>query len=250
MYVCVAVLSALVLQEEAGLGKIFYLSENLILAYYGLSFGLNVLCTLLIAVRLYYHKVQLERIFGATTGSPYTSIATLLIESAALYATWSLLYLILCVLHSPAQILVLGTMCQIQVIAPLLIILWSARGKTWNSGKSYGESSGGGESSAEGGSSVMAGSGGRPSTPSSPRRIAKFVRVGAQLTRVSGGFGTADDDLPPISQNGSSSTIIEGDTKRGGADADADSNGGGDVNLIELGLCVSEPSSIRVDPTA
>lgn len=59
-----SVLSALVLQEEAGLGKIFYLSENLILTYYGLSFSLNVLCTLLIAVRLYYHKVQLERIFG------------------------------------------------------------------------------------------------------------------------------------------------------------------------------------------
>ena len=59
-----SVLSTLVLQGEAGLGKIFYLAENLILAYYVLSFSLNVLATVLIAARLYWHKVQMERVFG------------------------------------------------------------------------------------------------------------------------------------------------------------------------------------------
>lgn len=58
------VLSTLVLQGEAELGKIFYLSENMLLAYYALSFSLNVLSTVLIAARLYWHKVQLERVFG------------------------------------------------------------------------------------------------------------------------------------------------------------------------------------------
>lgn len=58
------VLSTLVLQGEAGLGKIFYLSENLLVAYYALSFSLNVLSTVLIAARLYWHKVQLQRVFG------------------------------------------------------------------------------------------------------------------------------------------------------------------------------------------
>jgi len=46
------------------LGKIFYLSEDMMLAYYTLSFSLNVLATMLIAARLYWHKVQLERVFG------------------------------------------------------------------------------------------------------------------------------------------------------------------------------------------
>lgn len=44
--------------------RIFYLSENMLLAYYALSFSLNVLATVLIAARLYWHKVQLERVFG------------------------------------------------------------------------------------------------------------------------------------------------------------------------------------------
>lgn len=57
-------MSTLVLQGEAGSGKIFYLSENMMLAYYALSFSLNVLATVLIAARLYWHKVQLERVFG------------------------------------------------------------------------------------------------------------------------------------------------------------------------------------------
>lgn len=58
------VLSTLVLQGEAGLGEIFYFSENMVLAYYALSFSLNVLATVLIAARLYWHKIQLERVFG------------------------------------------------------------------------------------------------------------------------------------------------------------------------------------------
>ncbi|KAI9457370.1 hypothetical protein HD554DRAFT_1779507 [Boletus coccyginus] len=137
MYVGVMVLSTLVLQGEAGLGKIFYLSENMMLAYYTLSFSLNVLATVLIAARLYWHKVQLERVFGPRMESPYMSIATMLIESAALYGVWSLVFLILCIQESPGQTIILATMSQIQVIAPLLIILWIARGKAWNHANAY-----------------------------------------------------------------------------------------------------------------
>jgi hypothetical protein len=152
------------LQGEAGLGKIFYLSENMMLAYYALSFSLNVLATVLIAARLYWHKVQLERVFGehhhpnvrnvsanatlflvtstvrpgsrcfhifipysvprirrlpmvlgSRMESPYMSIATILIESAALYGAWSLVFLILCIRQSPGQTIILATMGQIQV---------------------------------------------------------------------------------------------------------------------------------------
>lgn len=57
-------LSALLLQAEAGLGKIYFLSENLLISYYVLSFSLCVLATMLISARLYWHKVQLQRLFG------------------------------------------------------------------------------------------------------------------------------------------------------------------------------------------
>lgn len=70
-------MSALVLQGEAGLGKIFYLSENMLLSYYVLSFSLNVLATVLIAARLYWHKVQLERVFGEHHGPNVGSLGTL-----------------------------------------------------------------------------------------------------------------------------------------------------------------------------
>jgi hypothetical protein len=133
MYVSVLVLSTLVLQGEAGLGKIFYLSTNLLLAYYSLSLSLNVLTTVLIAARLYIHNKQLERVFGPRAGSPYMNLATILVESAALYGVWSFVFLMLCIKGSPGQIIFLGTMTQIQVIAPLLIILWIARGRAWGS---------------------------------------------------------------------------------------------------------------------
>ena len=43
------------------------------------------------------------------------SIATMLIESAALYGTWSIVLLVLCIQRSPGQTIILATMSHIQV---------------------------------------------------------------------------------------------------------------------------------------
>ncbi|KAG9310776.1 hypothetical protein JVU11DRAFT_8625 [Chiua virens] len=180
MYTGVIVLSTLVLQGEASLGKIFYLSENLLLSYYTLSFSLNVLTTVLIAVRLYLHKVQLERIFGPRTESPYMNIVTMLIESAALYGTWSLVFLILSILRSPGQTIVLATMSHIQVIAPLLIILWIARGKAWHSGKTFSDSDDDGAADRQSWSGT-----GRLSFGSRPTRITGEFNVDNVLSGAS-----------------------------------------------------------------
>ncbi|KAH0826096.1 hypothetical protein J3R83DRAFT_5842 [Lanmaoa asiatica] len=200
--------------REAGLGKIFYLSENMLLAYNALSFSLNVLVTVLIAARLYWHQVQLERVFGPRMESPYTSIATMLIESAALYGAWSLMFLILCVLRNPGQAIILAMMPQIQVIAPLLIVLWIARGKAWNHGKSFDED----ETPDQ--------------LPSSG--IARFS-FGSRPTRVAGELSVDDANT---SRNASWSTVAGG----GGTE-----HGDAYVNVIELGLYGSEPSSIIDD---
>ncbi|KAF8550106.1 hypothetical protein OG21DRAFT_1420211 [Imleria badia] len=214
--------NTLVLQGEAGLGKIFYLSENMLLAYYALSFSLNVLSTVLIAARLYWHKVQLERVFGEhhrpRMESPYMSIATMLIESAALYGAWSLVFLILCIQRSPGQTIILATMSQVQVIAPLLIILWIARGKAWNGGKTYGEDE----------------------DEPDQRHSSGVVRLsfGSRPSRAVGEF--AEDVHPNTSRNASWSTVVGGS---GAGHRDGD----GDVNVVELGLCGSEPPSVIAD---
>ncbi|KIK91757.1 hypothetical protein PAXRUDRAFT_613134 [Paxillus rubicundulus Ve08.2h10] len=188
MYVGVVVLSVLVLQGEAGLGKIYYLSENLLLSYYGLSLSLSVLTTFLIAVRLYIHKRDLERMFGPNVESPYMSLATILVESAALYGVWSLLFLILSVKGSPVQTIILATMSEIQVIAPLLIILWIARGTAWGSGSGI-------------------------ATPDQPPHGGR-LSFGSRPMRVTDAFGFGDVDVAATSRPrgiaaGSEVTVIE-----------------------------------------
>ncbi|KIJ58457.1 hypothetical protein HYDPIDRAFT_34160 [Hydnomerulius pinastri MD-312] len=132
MYLSVIVLSCLVLQQEAGLDQSFYVSVNLPIAYYVLSVSLNVLTTLMISIRLYIHKKELERVLGRGVETPYTSITTILVESAAIYGIWSFVVIILYAEGNPGQVIMLGSLSQIQIIAPLLIILWIARGKAWS----------------------------------------------------------------------------------------------------------------------
>lgn len=98
----------------------------------------------------------------------------------------------------------------------MLIILWIARGKAWNSTKSYGEE----EDQAP-----------------DQRRSSGVVRLsfGSRPTRVVGEFG---EGHPDTSRNASWSTVV-GDSGAGHRDGD------GDVNVMELGLCGSEPSSIN-----
>lgn len=63
-----------------------------------------------------YSASRVRRTFvGPSMESPYMSIATMLIESAALYGAWSLVFLILCIQRSPGQTIILATMSQIQV---------------------------------------------------------------------------------------------------------------------------------------
>ncbi|KAF9236536.1 hypothetical protein BU15DRAFT_49853 [Melanogaster broomeanus] len=93
---------------------------------------------------VFYHKLPYARwiiplpcaMYVGVVGeveSPYMNLATILVESAALYGVWSFVFLILCVEGSPGQTIILATMSQIQVIAPLLIILWITRGRAWGS---------------------------------------------------------------------------------------------------------------------
>lgn len=91
------------------------LSRKFALAYFTLSLSLNAVLTLLITARLlmYRHRARVQ--LGVNHGTPYTSIAAMLVESSALYSTVSLIFIISYARNSPIQNLVLPILGQVQV---------------------------------------------------------------------------------------------------------------------------------------
>jgi hypothetical protein len=67
---------------------------NFGLPYFSISLGLNILLTLLIVTRLVLHSRNIRRAMGAPSGANglYKTIITVLVESSALYAINSLLF--------------------------------------------------------------------------------------------------------------------------------------------------------------
>ena len=102
-----------------------------------------------------------------------------------------------------------------------MIILWITRGKAWNHDKTYGEDD---EEAPE------------QSHPSGAVRLS----FGTRPTRLVGEFGV-DDVHPDTSRNASWSTVVGG-SGAGHRDDDDD-----DVNVTELRLCSSQPSSVIDD---
>ncbi|KAI6095980.1 hypothetical protein F5141DRAFT_1012559 [Pisolithus sp. B1] len=96
-----------------------------------LSVTLNVFATALISIRLLSFKRWAEKNLGRKENSPYTSIIAMLIESSSLYATWSVVFIILYAINNPGQYVMLMTLCNVQVIAPLLIVYRVSRGSAW-----------------------------------------------------------------------------------------------------------------------
>ena len=62
--------------------------------YFSISLSLNILLTLLIVIRLAMHSKNIRNAMGAPTGTSglYETIITVLVESCAIYAVTSLLF--------------------------------------------------------------------------------------------------------------------------------------------------------------
>jgi len=98
----------------------------------------------------------------------------------------------------------------------LLIILWIARGKAWDHANAYGED--------------------EDEVPSQPHSSSSArLSFGSRPARVAEQLGVDDDVHPNTSRNTSWSTVV------GSEHRDSD------VNVIELGLCGSEPSNVIDD---
>ncbi|TFK21363.1 hypothetical protein FA15DRAFT_672625 [Coprinopsis marcescibilis] len=105
------------------------------LAYWSLSVALNVSLTLLISGRLISMRRRVRKVMGNDHSTPYAFVVSMLIESAALYSVWVIVFIALYTTNSPAQHIIFPPLGQIQGIAPLLINFRVSQGKAWSRSK-------------------------------------------------------------------------------------------------------------------
>jgi hypothetical protein len=84
-------------------------------AYWSVSVSLNVLITVSIAGRLLKMRTTIRRLLGSKHSTPYTSTLAMLIESAALYTTLALVFIITYAGGDTFQNIVLPPLGQVQV---------------------------------------------------------------------------------------------------------------------------------------
>ncbi|KAJ3731265.1 hypothetical protein DFJ43DRAFT_436833 [Lentinula guzmanii] len=102
---------------------------NLQLSFLTLSCTYNILYTALVAAKILSVQQRIKHTLSAEYAQIYTSVVTLIVESAFLYFIFDLLFLISFAIHSDTEYLILLENCLIQGIAQLLIIIRVAQGR-------------------------------------------------------------------------------------------------------------------------
>lgn len=90
--------------------------------YYAMSLALNILVTIMIVTRLLLCRHRIKRALGTAHATQYTYLAAMIIESAAIYSTFSLLFLIPFGFGHPLSQLFLQALSPVQVCALYLTI--------------------------------------------------------------------------------------------------------------------------------
>ncbi|KAH9934018.1 uncharacterized protein BXZ73DRAFT_45880 [Epithele typhae] len=98
-------------------------ASEIALAYSGVSMGLNVLCSSLICARILWLARTIRATLGATTSRPYTSAATIIIESMLPYTVFTTAYLITLGLGSPLVGFFITPCEMFSVLSPQMIML-------------------------------------------------------------------------------------------------------------------------------
>jgi len=94
------------------------------------SLATNIMVTGLIVYRIVGIRKEMESTLGKHHATPYTSVIAMVVESAALYVFFEIIYLVnYSIASSPAQGLMLYVFVQIMAIAPLLMMVRVALGQ-------------------------------------------------------------------------------------------------------------------------
>ncbi|KAG1829614.1 hypothetical protein EV424DRAFT_1507195 [Suillus variegatus] len=107
-------------------------SINYTVPFLSFSLALNIISTIIIVLRLLTYRRRISKVFGSRYGTQYMSIAAMMIESAALYSTFSVAFLTLFLLNNPISATFIGALTQVQIISMLLIIFRATQGKGWS----------------------------------------------------------------------------------------------------------------------
>ena len=84
-------------------------------SFYSISLGLNVILTFLIIVRLVFYRRHLMKSLPEEFASHYVSLATIVVESAALYSIFAILFLITYAVDDPSNQILLAFASTAQV---------------------------------------------------------------------------------------------------------------------------------------
>ncbi|KAJ6491671.1 hypothetical protein C8R47DRAFT_436625 [Mycena vitilis] len=101
-------------------------------AYYAISLSTNIILSLLIIGRLISYRRTLLESLPKELASHYISLATVIVESAALYSVFAVLFIITYAVNNPSNQIWLAVASACQQIANLLIIYRLAEGSAWD----------------------------------------------------------------------------------------------------------------------
>ncbi|KAF8167323.1 hypothetical protein B0H34DRAFT_792062 [Crassisporium funariophilum] len=103
-------------------------------SYYIISLSVNIILTILITIRLLMYRRRVVATLALEHGKHYFSLATIIIESAALYSVFALIFIITYAVNNPINQIFLAVASSAQQIASYLIIYRLAEGRAWNQG--------------------------------------------------------------------------------------------------------------------
>ncbi|KAH9474307.1 hypothetical protein JR316_0012765 [Psilocybe cubensis] len=103
--------------------------------YYWLSLALNMTMTVAIVIRLLFFRWRISKVMGRKFGSQYVGVAAMLVESALLYSSFALLFLVPFALNHPLANLFIQVLAEVQIVAPLMIIYRVASGEAFSTNK-------------------------------------------------------------------------------------------------------------------
>jgi hypothetical protein len=90
---------------------------NFTIPYYSMSLALNILVTILIVVQLLIYRSRINQALGKNHGAHYASVAAMVVESAAMYSSFALLFLVPFALNHPLSQIFIQSLPPVQVRA-------------------------------------------------------------------------------------------------------------------------------------
>ncbi|KAF9030282.1 hypothetical protein BJ165DRAFT_1535735 [Panaeolus papilionaceus] len=101
-------------------------------AYYAILTAYTIVITLFMVLRILSVRHNIIKAVGRSDfGGQYLSIVAMIVESSALYTVCGIVFLALYLKNNQVENVFLGTLSQVQIIAPLLIIYRVSQGKAW-----------------------------------------------------------------------------------------------------------------------